>query len=433
MLVAVVGAEGGPLGVVKVLSPLPSRFDDAEAQTLELLAGSVGSLIHIRQGMERLSASEAQFRQLAENVEEVFHLTDLGQERIMYVGPAHERIRGRTRASLYAAARSWLDAVHPDDQERVRQAALTWATTGGYHQEYRILRPDGSMRWIRDRTFPVRDGDGVIYRVAGLAEDITERKLGADLLAEQAALLDKARDAIHVRDPDGQPLTILAIGTDITEKQALEQHFLRAQRLESIATLAGGIAHDLNKVLAPITMAIGLLRISIADPRDLELLDTMADSARRGAGMVRQVLQFARGLDGRQGEVQPGQLIQEIETLLRDMFPKHVAVLTRSRRRTSSSVWRRPRRMRGAGPGRTSRLPSRTPGPVSRRSSCAGRSTPFLPPRQRAKGRGSVFPPLSPSSSAMAASRGGARTGSGSAIPGLLPGYRPEEGPGNGA
>lgn len=405
MLVAVVRAEGGPVGVLKVLSPLPSRFDDADAQTLELLAGSVGSLIHIRQGMERLSASEAQFRQLAENIEEVFHLTDLGQERIMYVGPAYERIWGRSRATLYAAPRSWLDAVHPDDHERVQQAALTWATTGGYHQEYRIIRPDGSIRWIRDRTFPVRDVNGVIYRVAGLAEDITERKLGVDLIAEQAALLDKARDAIHVRDadgritywnhgaeriygwtaaeavgalavdllrpepaalqaasdrlladgewlgdlqaqskdgrpltvearwtlvrdPDGQPLTILAIDTDVTEKQALEQQFLRAQRLESIGTLAGGIAHDLNNVLAPITMAIELLRTSITDPRDMELLDTMADSARRGAGMVRQVLQFARGISGTRVEVQPGQLIQEIETLLREMFPKNVEILT---------------------------------------------------------------------------------------------------------
>ena len=129
-----------------------------------------------------------------------------------------------------------------------------------------------------------------------------------------------------VRDEFDQPASVFAINTDITEHRKLEQQFLRAQRLESIGTLAGGIAHDLNNILAPISMAVELLKMRVTDPRSAELLDTIATSAKRGADMVGQVLSFARGIEGHRVEIHPRQLIQEIEGILRGTFCKDIAV-----------------------------------------------------------------------------------------------------------
>ena len=123
-----------------------------------------------------------------------------------------------------------------------------------------------------------------------------------------------------VRDQNGQPESVFVINTDISEHRKLEQQFLRAQRLESIGTLAGGIAHDLNNILAPISMAIELLKMKVTDARSAELLDTLALSTKRGADMVAQVLSFGREMEGRRMEVHPRQLIIETETILRDTF-----------------------------------------------------------------------------------------------------------------
>jgi len=127
-----------------------------------------------------------------------------------------------------------------------------------------------------------------------------------------------------VRDGQGEPNGFLFINTDISEHRKLEQQFLRAQRLESIGTLAGGIAHDLNNILAPISMAIELLKMRIPDERGTELLDTIAASAKRGADMVGQVLSFARGMEGRRVEIQPWHLIREVEKIMRDTFLKNI-------------------------------------------------------------------------------------------------------------
>ncbi|MEZ0255867.1 MAG: ATP-binding protein, partial [Chthoniobacter sp.] len=129
-----------------------------------------------------------------------------------------------------------------------------------------------------------------------------------------------------VRDDFGDPKSVLSINTDITEKKKLESQFLRAQRMESIGTLAGGIAHDLNNVLGPIIMAVDLFKLKMTDPQDLELLETVAVSARRGADMVRQVLSFARGLEGQRALVRPSQLITEVQRIARDTFPKFISV-----------------------------------------------------------------------------------------------------------
>ena len=131
-----------------------------------------------------------------------------------------------------------------------------------------------------------------------------------------------------VRDEAKQPKSILVVDTDITEKKQLETQFLRAQRMESIGTLAGGIAHDLNNVLAPILMAVQLLELTVLDERSQEWLKILETNAKRGADLVKQVISFARGVEGDRTLVQVRHLISEIRKIARETFPKSIELHT---------------------------------------------------------------------------------------------------------
>jgi len=131
-----------------------------------------------------------------------------------------------------------------------------------------------------------------------------------------------------VRDDEGQDQSILIINTDITEQDKLEKQFLRAQRLESIGTLAGGIAHDLNNTLTPILIAVDLLRQEITDERLVRLLNVMDTSAHHGANLIRQVLTFARGTET-DAELMPVQLsliIRDVVELISETFPRSIKI-----------------------------------------------------------------------------------------------------------
>jgi PAS domain S-box-containing protein len=124
-----------------------------------------------------LVASETRFRQLAENIQEVFWLRDAASGQMLYVSPAYETVWGRTCASLYEHPRSFTESVYPADLDRVRAAQLALQNQSQpFSEEYRIIRPDGTVRWVWARTFAIRDEAGQVYRYAGIAEDITERK-----------------------------------------------------------------------------------------------------------------------------------------------------------------------------------------------------------------------------------------------------------------
>jgi len=125
--------------------------------------------------------------------------------------------------------------------------------------------------------------------------------------------------------PEGKVL-VGGIALDVTERKQLEQQFLRAQRMESIGTLAGGIAHDLNNSLGPILMSLDVLRMKFPDPDSRELLDLIQSSAQRSADMVRQVLSFGRGIEGRKMAVQVKHLLREIEKIVNDTFLKNIQV-----------------------------------------------------------------------------------------------------------
>ncbi|OFZ92927.1 MAG: diguanylate cyclase [Betaproteobacteria bacterium RIFCSPLOWO2_02_67_12] len=124
----------------------------------------------------RLRESEKRFRQMAENIRDVFFLVDADSHRILYISPAYEEIWGRSCESAYANPESWTEAIHPDDRASIYEKYKQGMSAGTFEFEYRIVRPDGSMRWIEARGFPVRDAAGRMVRIASVAEDITERK-----------------------------------------------------------------------------------------------------------------------------------------------------------------------------------------------------------------------------------------------------------------
>jgi PAS domain S-box-containing protein len=131
-----------------------------------------------------------------------------------------------------------------------------------------------------------------------------------------------------VRDDLGAPKSILVIDTDITEQKRIEEQFLRAQRLESIGTLASGVAHDLNNILAPILMGAAVLRRTEMPERDVSILSTIETCAQRGADIVKQVLTFARGDEGAQLLLQPAFLIRDMARIAQETFPKSITVRT---------------------------------------------------------------------------------------------------------
>jgi PAS domain S-box-containing protein len=157
-----------------------------------------------------LRASEERFRQLTDNITEVFWMTNVEKSQMLYISPGYEAIWGRSCQSLYDNPRSWLDAIDPVDRERILAAAMK--QEGGYDEQYRIIRPDGSRRWIRDRGFPVYDANGVVYRIAGLADDITEQKEAEEALSKSELQLrlvwEKSLDGMRLMDEAGNFIAV---------------------------------------------------------------------------------------------------------------------------------------------------------------------------------------------------------------------------------
>jgi PAS domain S-box-containing protein len=157
-----------------------------------------------------LRASEERFRQLTENIKEVFWMTNVEKTQMIYISPGYEAIWGRSCQSLYDNPRSWLDAIDPADRERIVAAAMKQER--GYDQQYRIVRPDGSRRWIRDRGFPVYGANGAAYRIAGVADDITEQKEAQEALSKSEVQLrmvwERSLDGMRLMDAEGKFIAV---------------------------------------------------------------------------------------------------------------------------------------------------------------------------------------------------------------------------------
>jgi len=141
--------------------------------------------------------------------------------------------------------------------------------------------------------------------------------------------------ATLISNPDGTPRSVLLINTDVTEQKKLETHLLRAQRLESIGTLASGVAHDLNNILTPILICAEALKGNPVREDLPALVSMIEESAKRGANVVKQVLTFARGIEGERVVIKPSHLIQEMIDIAQKTFPKTIEILSRY----SSDLW----------------------------------------------------------------------------------------------
>jgi len=181
----------------QVISALPG----AEMQTLE---GLILDITPRFRAEEALRENEELFRQLAENVHEVFWVQDVETRRIIYISPVYETIWGRSRSQIYEQPDSLLSSVHPDDTGRTMVANIRLAQGIPMQEEFRIIRPDGHIRWVAARTYPVFNSELLIYRWVGVAEDITERKEADEALRESAqfnrAIVSSAGEGIVVFD-----------------------------------------------------------------------------------------------------------------------------------------------------------------------------------------------------------------------------------------
>jgi len=311
-----------------------------------------------------------------------------------------EKIFGYAAVEMVGAS---ITRLIPDDRQDEENQILEKIRSGESVEHFETLRKtkNGRLIDVSITASPIKDATGKAVGVSKTARDITERKRSEVKIAEQAAFLDLASDAIMVRDlqgtllfwngaaeriygwareevigrsvlevlhsdpkqlaevnrltisqgvwhgelqhltkdrreitsearstlirdNEGHPKSILAIITDITEKKKFEAQVIRSQRMDSIGTLAGGIAHDLNNILAPIMMSIDSLKMESPSPAATEILDTIKVSAQRGADIVRQVLFFARGVEGERVEVQPKHLLKDLESIIQNTFPKDI-------------------------------------------------------------------------------------------------------------
>ena len=261
-----------PLGITSMLD-VPIRIAGLRAGVLchehrgvprrwtadeKTFAVAIASLVSLTlETAQRLAAQRSaaermeRFQEIADTIQDVFWVADPDTNRTLYVTPAYERIWGRPLSGLLENPAAWLEGIHPDDRERVARAADRKRETDGYEELYRIVRPDGQVRWVRDQAFLVRDAAGQIRRIVGVARDVTDHR-------------------------------------------QLEEQLRQSQKMEAIGQLAGGVAHDFNNILAAIIMQAELTGMGELPREAREGLAQIRAAAERAANLTRQLLLFSR-------------------------------------------------------------------------------------------------------------------------------------------
>ncbi len=269
-----------------------NAYGQQEKQLLSFVSGQVAAAIERKRSEDALRESEQRFRQLAENIDEVFWLLSPDGTRVYYVNPAYTRVTGRSCESLYTNPASWLKALHVEDR---RQIVKEFRERGpgirrdSQEREVRVVRPDGSVRWVWIRSHPVQDDDGGVLFQVGVAVDVTERQ------AAEMALRER------------------------------EEALRLAQKRESLGVLAGGVAHDFNNLLVAM---LGQTSLALAkmppDSPGWPHVEKAVMAAQRAADLTRQMLAYSgRG----HFEFRPldlNALVQDNLPLLEATIPKHV-------------------------------------------------------------------------------------------------------------
>ncbi len=230
-----------------------------------------------RRILSALYESEALFRELSENVDAVLYLAHPASDGLDFVSRGFAKVWGRPVEELAANPALWLEAIHPDDRSAVTETFQR--DRAHFRAEYRVVRPDGAVRWVSDRSFPVHDAAGSIVRIAGIA-------------------------------------------TDETDRRALEAQLLQAQRLESIGRLAGGVAHDFNNLLTVIMSHAAFARMDLRNADDD--LASIEGAGRRAAELTGQLLAFARRQVIEPRVVDLNVLTTQIDRMLRRLIGEQV-------------------------------------------------------------------------------------------------------------
>jgi two-component system, cell cycle sensor histidine kinase and response regulator CckA len=362
-----------------------------------------------RNAEQALHEREERFSQLAENIKEVFFLQDAQYHETIYINKAYERIWGRSTQSLYQNPQSFVDPI-PEEDRGALFASIEKNRQGEYagDVEFRVVRPDGEVRWVMAHAVPVRNDKGQVYRIAGVCLDVTERRKAEESLRESERrartlfetvnlivlgldpkghveyanpfllktlgyaadeVLGKSwfdflpaaqRAGMHgvftellerefhphyenpivtktgeermiawnntvLRDLDGRPTGTLSIGEDITERNRLEVQLRQAQKMEAIGRLAGGVAHDFNNVLTAVFGYVDLLREELTDNASAQKdLAEVRKAAERAAGLTRQLLAFSRQQVLEPIVLEPNDLLQDFEKMLRRVIGEDV-------------------------------------------------------------------------------------------------------------
>ena len=396
-----------PGGEERIVEQCVQLFSDAATGKALTLVGTVQDITD-RKGTEAaLQESHDLLVKLSAEVPGLIFrmkMTPEGHTSLPFASKSLEIVAGIPPEQVLGDTAPAFSLIHPDDAARVNAAIRESARDlTRLRCEYRVVLPMAGVRWHFADAQPEPGEDGCILW-HGYVSDMTERRLIETRLAEQAALLDRAPDAIVVRDMEnrvlywnrgaeclygwtreealhrtatelvcgsdpgaflranqrliedgewngelnllakdgreltvearwslvrdeqGNPKSVLAINTDVTDKKRLEAQYLRAQRLESIATLAGGVAHDLNNVLAPITLAVSLLRSRNTDAMTVKMLDMMDTSLQRGTSVVSQILGFARGTEVERVPMHIETVVASQVEICRRTFPDSITV-----------------------------------------------------------------------------------------------------------
>ncbi len=262
----------------------PTAYQEQEKQILSFVSGQVATVINRKRNEEALRISEQRFRQLAENIEEVFFLISADETMLYYINPAYETITGRSCESLYDDPRSWVEALHPEERQKIFNH---WQNMGpekmkaDQDTELRLLLPDGSTKWVWLRSQPVIEDKDVIGRV-GVVVNITERK-------------------------------------------ALRQ----AQKQESLGILAGGVAHDFNNLLVAMLgqTSLALAKMPENSPGRLHISKAVK-AAERATDLTRQMLAYSGQGHFETQQLNLNNLIQENLHLFEASIPKNIHIKT---------------------------------------------------------------------------------------------------------
>lgn len=258
---------------------------------------------NLRKSHHRLQESELRLRQLSENINEVFWLTDVGDDHVIYVSPSVKDVWGKGCEEFYNNPDGWIQSIHEEDINRVTREYQDFKRTGKFDTEYRIIRPDGEIRWVHDKGFPVFNEAGRIYRLAGIAEDITESK--------------KAQE----------------------EHQQQQEERARLSRYISVGELGTSLAHEINQPLTSIMCyangGLNRVRNGRLSKEDMEeVFERLSSEAERAGRIINKLRDFVNRKEMKFSSVDINEILQEsirlVENKIKNNDIKLIYVLAKS-------------------------------------------------------------------------------------------------------